>query len=727
MAEIPLFKRIRMVTTADLTACYALVAAYIQNPAAANSVTELIIDLHTDGRYPYTRLSRPPFILIASPSAFDDNVHDSIIKHATALGLGDEAISVMLRALERKKRNLSQHERERSSNAEPEPKRARWESSSHSVFDYNSTITTLLISLLPNITTFRFFEVDRDDMKQFHCFYRLPSVRTVLLEGLEDYHASHRDPPPQKSSQITKVHSRHSDISGGMVAAIVEMPKKLEALEYSAFRLMSTDGEEVEDGARKREGKDGNEDRDGGKRGANGYPPGSIGRLDNFDALAHLSIRIGLLLGYDDAFIDHKQLVPSANYRLVEALPPNLESLRLYGYRKGENSVIDSHVTELLERKSELFPDLVDIEGIDKFIPDSRWIGAASWSIQFLAPFNDWAPFHVIHFIYFSVIFSFISRGSQRSGTVMMRPLVFIPLVPAAFAQASSLIFPPIVSYTLDEVINATRDGWDTAFTDINATGSATIPGKNVRLPFPGGTSSDWKYTISVRDDVPHAPPVSGFFTATWLQLEAPKEVLVSKKINDTREVQVVETATDNSWDVCMYVFQSWDMFHNEAVSQGCEGFWVDAAGCAKGLEQNLVASFGKEEVEVETKDGMRKTRCTPPGPDLVPPNCLGVDAGSLITLDMPMDVLDTDSSWLGKGNFGFAKFSDAGDVHEKGNTTAYDLARKRAFVVAHVWGSRGHGEARAEASVRCLQANGGPKQMSVSEGVRFKFSPWLL
>lgn len=63
-------------------------------------------------------------------------------------------------------------------------------------------------------------------------------------------------------------------------------------------------------------------------------------------------------------------LEPSVSYRLIDALPPNLESLRLYGYKKGDHAIIDSHVNELLEKKAELFPILLgEIEGIDEYLP----------------------------------------------------------------------------------------------------------------------------------------------------------------------------------------------------------------------------------------------------------------------------------------------------------------------------------------------------------------------
>ena len=76
-----------------------------------------------------------------------------------------------------------------------------------------------------------------------------------------------------------------------------------------------------------------------------------------------------MLLGYNDTFTEQTKLKPSAGYRLVDALPPKLESLRLYGYQKGQYTVVDDQVAELLEKKSELFPNLVDIEGVDELIP----------------------------------------------------------------------------------------------------------------------------------------------------------------------------------------------------------------------------------------------------------------------------------------------------------------------------------------------------------------------
>ena len=50
--------------------------------------------------------------------------------------------------------------------------------------------------------------------------------------------------------------------------------------------------------------------------------------------------------------------------RLVDLLPPSLESFALYGYERGYCKDVDDQVDELMEVKGEKFPLLVNIEGI---------------------------------------------------------------------------------------------------------------------------------------------------------------------------------------------------------------------------------------------------------------------------------------------------------------------------------------------------------------------------
>lgn len=84
------------------------------------------------------------------------------------------------------------------------------------------------------------------------------------------------------------------------------------------------------------------------------------------------------------------------------------------------------------------------------------------------------------------------------------------------------------------------------------------------------------------------------------------------------------------------------------------------------------------------------------------------------IGLDMSGRFADADSQLLSGGNFGFMKFAEEDDIHEEGNTTAFERAVKRVFVVGHVWGYRTRGNwenANPDVQVMCLQANGGSRR----------------
>ncbi|KAK4639896.1 hypothetical protein QC761_700870 [Podospora bellae-mahoneyi] len=97
------------------------------------------------------------------------------------------------------------------------------------------------------------------------------------------------------------------------------------------------------------------------------YEGGSIGSLKDFTKLTDLSIRIGNILGYDDT-CKYKVTIRTLKHRLVDLLPPNLESLKLYGYEKGKFAQVDAHVDELLAQKQEKLPNLKTIHGLDECI-----------------------------------------------------------------------------------------------------------------------------------------------------------------------------------------------------------------------------------------------------------------------------------------------------------------------------------------------------------------------
>ncbi|KAK4198021.1 hypothetical protein QBC40DRAFT_179665 [Triangularia verruculosa] len=97
------------------------------------------------------------------------------------------------------------------------------------------------------------------------------------------------------------------------------------------------------------------------------YEWGSIGSLKPFKRMTHLSIRIGNLLGYDDTASYHRK-IPQLRHRLVDLLPPNLQSLKLYGYDKGKLPEVDAHIAELLAQKTERLPNLKIIEGVEECV-----------------------------------------------------------------------------------------------------------------------------------------------------------------------------------------------------------------------------------------------------------------------------------------------------------------------------------------------------------------------
>jgi hypothetical protein len=95
----------------------------------------------------------------------------------------------------------------------------------------------------------------------------------------------------------------------------------------------------------------------------------TIGSLHDFSALTHLSIGVKLLLGVEKYNSTTRQYaVPPSPFRLINALPSNLEYLCIRGYKKGESEEWDGQVTELMALRAERPPLLQTIIGIDEEI-----------------------------------------------------------------------------------------------------------------------------------------------------------------------------------------------------------------------------------------------------------------------------------------------------------------------------------------------------------------------
>ncbi|KAK1754452.1 hypothetical protein QBC47DRAFT_447414 [Echria macrotheca] len=217
--------------------------------------------------------------------------------------------------------------------------------------------------------------------------------------------------------------------------------------------------------------------------------------------------------------------------------------------------------------------------------------------------------------------------------------------LPLAAAQQQ-----PVFGLTHNDtgVQNVPSSAWESAFQSPNATGTASIPGRDIRARFPGSASADWNYTILVRDDVPLGQPTSpssksGFFTGIWLRMSVP-EMLLSPGESwvppvsglDNRSFVAGETG---SWEVCRLVFGG-DLLRSDG---GCEGV------------------FG------------------------------GSFSGDSPTLE-------------GSNAYDFVRLGSAYDVHQPGNTTAYRDALRRVFLVVHIWGGRDR-SVRPQTEVVCLQA----------------------
>lgn len=260
-------------------------------------------------------------------------------------------------------------------------------------------------------------------LEEMRLFHRLPKFSRLILDGTGEYQANRLTfPPGSGSAPIKTIEMRHTDIYGSMLASLLRITRGLENFTISIGGLWSTDGgspmiglrnvsrallthkatlktldldiehaigsaafyfedededeEESEDLEIERDEwflldaavssgpldpKDMPLDRDYGR---------TIGSLHDFPALTRLSINIQALVGVGTPFgvRPHApyKLVQQPPFRLVDALPPNLEFLCLYGYVQGFNEVVDDHVRELMERRGERLPNLKEVVGVDK-------------------------------------------------------------------------------------------------------------------------------------------------------------------------------------------------------------------------------------------------------------------------------------------------------------------------------------------------------------------------
>ncbi|KAK2742692.1 hypothetical protein FQN57_005147 [Myotisia sp. PD_48] len=113
----------------------------------------------------------------------------------------------------------------------------------------------------------------------------------------------------------------------------------------------------------------------------------SIGSLQSFVSLTHLSIGIQLLLGNPNK-ANYKSLPTSI--RLIDILPPKLQNLSVRGYQSGECQFYTDKISEFMETKDIELPSLQDVRGVKELIPSARHIwdeDHTSWREEE----NEWA------------------------------------------------------------------------------------------------------------------------------------------------------------------------------------------------------------------------------------------------------------------------------------------------------------------------------------------------
>ncbi|KAJ4257381.1 hypothetical protein NW762_008500 [Fusarium torreyae] len=245
-----------------------------------------------------------------------------------------------------------------------------------------------------------------DFLEYFRYFGRLPAMESLMMEGVTEYEIEGLVSPG--TSNIKNIHLSHVDISGSTLGMVIRAPKALEEFkivigglwqmepgrfnirpqtlgksllqhkhtlrvleldisdfDYSEVNSWEDDAlKELEQRGKKYYQldkasssltfwlKDVPDDRAYGS---------TIGSLYDFTALTHLSISLSALLGPSSE-------IQKPPFRLLDALPPNLKYLCLFGYVKGKNKEVDDHIEELVQHKRDRFPSLVEIQGVDETV-----------------------------------------------------------------------------------------------------------------------------------------------------------------------------------------------------------------------------------------------------------------------------------------------------------------------------------------------------------------------
>lgn len=115
---------------------------------------------------------------------------------------------------------------------------------------------------------------------------------------------------------------------------------------------------------------------------------------------------------------------------------------------------------------------------------------------------------------------------------------------------------------------------WTLGVRNANATGSASIPGYDIRKKYPGEKSDNWTVSISVVSDLPGGKSAAGkFVTGTQFEWKGPPGVI---------------SGADSSWYLCRSLYTSMKLKQSSArpTNGNCSGLLSD--GCLSALQKTL-------------------------------------------------------------------------------------------------------------------------------------------
>ena len=254
-----------------------------------------------------------------------------------------------------------------------------------------------------------------DVLDILRCVHRLPRVTSLSMEGVADGLETVIDEPfpPKTSQSLRRVHMGHTGLQSHLLATLLRIPAGLEEISLSFGGLWKDDDPcayiapallekalrqhkptlrmlDLDMGSAAISDCDGRpvfdpEDPDftanryyqidlAASEGPvyaheleDNHETLALGSLRDYKALTHLSVSIDLLT---TALLPGNSIgLDETEFRLVDALPANLEYLCLYAYEKGKDKENDSHVEELMRRKSERLPRLREVVGVDHLVP----------------------------------------------------------------------------------------------------------------------------------------------------------------------------------------------------------------------------------------------------------------------------------------------------------------------------------------------------------------------